>query len=242
MILNAIASHPKGKANVAMVATDAVYFLDPHPTLALSEKLGEWDHKARRNLTLFKPGVYWDDEAREAIARGDSPHFKARGFKASDFVANISRVDSEYRQWDIKLPKMNGWGKLPAGTWPAVNFTPSFTMVTALQALRRNRWDTAGVVANEPLDLTQDSNPWMKRRNLIRESYDGRTIYRSEPRQGMYLDLDNPDRVQLEWVPSTPYEKRFGMDDPWSDEMKELAGHTPDGNIIDVLAWILKGE
>jgi hypothetical protein len=32
------------------------------------------------------------------------------------------------------------------------------------------------------------------------------------------------------------------MDDPWSDEYKEQLGVTEDGNIADVLAWILYGE
>jgi len=239
MILNAIATHPKGKANVAMVATDAVYFLDPHPALPLSERLGEWDHIVRHNLTLFKPGVYWDDKAREAIANGESPHFKARGFKASDFVANISRVDTEYRQWDISLPKPNGFGIFPDGAWPKVDFTPSFTMVTALQALRRNNWESAGAVATDPMPLVQNSNPYMKRAGLLRENYQGRTIYRSEPHYGMWM---NSDIGTLDWTPSVPYTKRFGMDDPWSDEYKEQQGVTPDGSIVDILAWVLMGE
>jgi len=225
-LLDAIATHPGGMADVSMVATDAIYFMTPHPGLNVSEKLGEWDYKARHNLTLFKPGVYWDDNTRERIAQGLSPHFKARGFQAADFISSLTRIDTEYRQWNEFE-----W------RWPAVSFAPKFSMTTALQALRRNDWEDAGVVAVNPKPVIQDSNPSAKRDGLYRDSYDGRTIYRSNPHLGMSYG-----EGQMEWVPSHPYEKRFGMDDPWSLESKEQFGMTEDGNVTDILAWILTGE
>jgi hypothetical protein len=226
-LLDAIATHPGGMAAVAMVATDAIYFLTPHPGLPVSEKLGEWDYKAKHNLTLFKPGVYWDDETRRQIAEERSPLFKARGFQAADFVTSLARIDSEYRVWERSMK----WD------WPSVSFTPKFAMTTALQALRRNDWDNAGVVAVSPKAITQDSNPSSKRDGLYRDSYDGRTIYRSSPHLGMSYG-----EGQMRWVPSHPYEKRFGMEDPWSQESREQFGLTEDGNVTDILAWILTGE
>jgi hypothetical protein len=228
-LLDAIATHPGGMADVAMVATDAIYFLTPHPGLSVSEKLGEWDYKAKHNLTLFKPGVYWDDDTRQRIADRRSPHFKARGFQAADFVSSLGRIDSEYKRW-------NSGGSRPED-WPAVSFAPKFAMTTALQALRRNDWEDAGAVAVSPKAIVQDSNPSSKRDGLYRDTYDGRTIYRSNPHMGMTYD-----EGQMDWVPSHPYEKRFGMDDPWSPESKEHFGVTPDGNVADILAWILTGE
>lgn len=243
-ILEAIGSHPYGKADVAMVATDAVYFLHPHPTLPISPRLGEWDYKPRRNLTLFKPGVYWDDETRQRIADGENPNFKARGFKASDFVDALGRVDGEFREWDNysdeDVKKLNEapmtlpgqWGKTK-WTWPTVDFTPSFTMVTCLQALQRNKWQLAGTVTTaededaEP--LTQDSDPWTKRSRLYRDDYHGRKIYRSMPHYATY-------------EPSEPYDKHFGMEDPWSDEYRARLGETQEGRIVDILAWILNGD
>ncbi len=229
IILNAIATHPQGMASVAMVATDAVYFMSPHPGLTVSERLGEWDYKAKRNLTLFKPGVYWDDTTREQIAAELSPVFKARGFQAADFTTSISRIDSEYRLWDSQMSGQ--W------QWPSVKFTPSFSMTTALQALRRKNWSDAGVVAAAPKAVEQDSNPSAKRDGLYRDTYEGRTIYRSNPHRGMVYANGTQ-----EWVPSHPYEKRFGMDDPWSLESREHFGITPDGTVVDLLAWILTGE
>jgi len=239
LILDAIASHPRGKADVAMVATDAVYFLSPHPSLPMSDKLGEWDYEPRHNLTLFKPGVYWDDKAREEIAAGKSPHFKARGFVAKDFVANIFRVDSEYRQWATKPPEKNQSYALSGRShigWPTVDFTPAFAMVTALQALRRNNWTSAGAVSDAST-LTQDSSPHLKRTGFDIDEYDGRIIYRTRPHANIWYEDGVP-----QWEPSQPYVKRFGMEDPWSDEYKEQLGITEDGNIADILAWILKGE
>lgn len=237
MILNAIATHPRGKANVTMVATDAVYFLDPHPGLPISENLGEWDYKIRRNLTLFKPGVYWHDDARQAIARGEIPSFKARGFNAADFGASIARIDEIFHSWNdagaVGVGGVSGW------EWPTVTFRPAFAMTTALQALRRGKWWNAGAVETRPVELTQDSNPADKRTGLWRSLHDGRIIYRSEPYSGLVEPCDQyPHGV----VPSTPYEKRFGMEDPWSDEYQSTLGEHPEGPIGDMLAWILKGE
>lgn len=237
-ILEAIASHPKGMDNVAMVATDAVYFLNPHPGLPCSESLGEWDYQERTNLTLFKPGVYWDDKSRGQIARGESPSFKARGFKAADFASQISRVDSEFGRWrdcpTKTIPIGSNW------VWPRVEFNTEFAMTTALQALRRKKWHTAGKVQNG-VPVTQDSDPSDKRTGLFRDTYNDRTVYRSLPHYGM-VQVETEKGYELQAVPSQPYERRFGMEDPWSDEYQAQLGETPDGPIGDILAWILKGE
>lgn len=243
-ILDAIATHPYGKDDVAMVATDAVYFLHPHPNLSVSERLGDWDYKKRTNLTLFKPGVYWDDETRERIANKENPNFKARGFKASDFTKALARIDQEFMAWnDLSKADMEHLSKSEIGitgvnsrsqwAWPKVTFVPTFVMVTALQALQRNKWEMAGTVKtkeeNEANPLTQDSDPYMKREAVRRDKYRGRTIYRSRPRTDVY-------------GPSEPYNKHFGMEDPWSEEFRAQLGETQEGRIMDILSWILNGE
>jgi hypothetical protein len=242
MILDAIATHPYGKADVAMVATDAVYFLHEHPSLPLSEALGEWDYQPRTNLTLFKPGVYWDDETRRRIADGENPNFKARGFKASDFIEAIGRVDAEFKAWnsvpDEEIDRLNKHEMSLPGIyaktkwhWPSVTFAPNFVMTTALQALQRNKWELAGTVLTkeDAKELAQNSDPWMKRMKLVRETYHGRQIYRSMP-------------IDFKPEPSEPYSKHFGMDDPWSDEARAQWGETQEGRMMDVLSWILNGD
>lgn len=237
-ILEAISSHPYGKADVAMVATDAVYFLHPHPTLSISSKLGEWDYQSRENLTLFKPGVYWDDKTRQRIADGENPNFKARGFKADDFITALGRIDSEFKAWNLlDAETLRTWNTrsvagfrmaTAVGMWPAVKFTPQFVMTTALQALMWNKWELAGRVqdASNAKPVEQNSDPFSKRNGLSRENYHGRIIYRSMPHD-------------FKSEPSQPYDKRFGMDDPWSEEYKATLGETQEGRIMDILSWIL---
>lgn len=248
VITKAIASHPKGKKAVAMIATDAVYFLDPHPKLPISDKLGEWDHKEKVNLTLFKPGVYWDDTTRKEIAEEKSVHFKARGFKASDFISQIDRIDNVFKSWSdpANWPKEHIWfGGLSKaayhpGGFPMVQFTPTFAMVTALQALRRGKWTEAGKVSAEPKPIIQDADPSGKRYQFYRDSYGDRVIYRSRPHDLLGKDGNgNPEWQSFD--ASYPYVKRFGMEDPYSDEFRQQFGENFDGNIADVLGWILVG-
>jgi hypothetical protein len=234
-ILDAIASHPKGKSHVAMVATDAVYFLSPHQGLAISETLGEWDYKKRSNLALFKPGVYWDDDTRRVIADGETASFKARGVNASDFGAKLGEIDAQFSQWGTNPPPIQGLADDHDTRWPRVDFRPSFAMTTALQALRRNDWSQAGkVTQGEQCDpVTQDSNPSGKRCNTWYD--ETMQVARSEPYwTGEGATLDDPA--------SKPYEKRFGMDDPWSEESLSRNGVTPDGYAGSEFRDILIGE
>lgn len=220
MILDAIATHPGGMSNVVMVATDGVYFLDSHPSLPLSGDLGDWEHKTHDNLCLYKPGVYWDDKSRHAIAEGKRPVFKARGVNAADFADSIARVDRAFKRWPRRAQ-----GDLTARegfTWPTVTYRGRFSLTSCSQALARGKWHTAGDVAQD-VKLVQNSDAWKKREGL---TYDvNRKIYRSLPWEpGQWFDQE-----------CTPYEKRFGVEDPWSIESLEEYGITPDGALKDLI-------
>jgi len=238
-ILRAIGSHPHGKADVAMVATDGIYFLHPHPGLKVSTALGDWEYKIRSNLTLFKPGVYWDDETRQRISQGQRANFKARGFNAADFALSITRIDAEFERWREGSAEKDSSGN--NRQWPNVEFIPSFSMITALQALRRGKWELAGRVTdqNTGKGVVQDSNPVNKREGVYRDEYQGRVVFRSKSYGGMQW---NGETGQMEWVQSYPYSKRFGDEDPWSEESKQQWGENPDGTVGDQFGWILKGE
>lgn len=226
-ILDAIATHPKGKSDVAMVATDGVYFRTPHNSLPISNKLGEWESTKRRNLTLFKPGVYWDDEARRRIATGKNPNLKARGVNGSDFGGIIAGVDTEYRTWR-STGKARTIYAAPPHDWPSVQLVLSFSMTSALLAIRRNKWWTAGSVRDETDEknrVVQSSNPATKRFGWWYDN--GADAYRSEPHRPE-LPSDNV----WEELQSYPYEKRFGMEDPFSQESREQFGISPDSENI----------
>lgn len=213
MILEAIASHPKGKPDVVMVATDGVYFRTPHPTLTLSADLGSWEAGIRRNICLFKPGVYWDDKTRECIRLGQAPIFKARGVSARDFGSQLEKIDQAFMA-------MRDFHSLTS--WPEVEFNISFAMVSATQALARGKWDTAGTLINEPT-AKQSSNPSKKRSAWYWED----DILRSKP------------PINYPFEPSHPYEKRFGLDDPWSLESQSESGETPEGYVAELWKQLL---
>ena len=150
MILNAIADHPDKTKAVAMVATDGVYFLTPHPRLNAirdeyisewnavhpgkpidkDERLGSFDKQVKHNLTLFKPGVYWDDKDRKRIRDGKTPEMKARGVNVRDFSQLIESFDEEFRSWNGIMP-------VEEKDWPRRKIKIRFSMVSAKQALSR---------------------------------------------------------------------------------------------------------
>lgn len=203
MITQAIASHPTGTKDLLMVATDGVYFRTPHTGLKDSKALGGWECGTKENLTLFKPGVYWDDKARKAIANGETPVFKARGVNARDFGKQIAELDQLFSRRFTK-----DW------EWPQVEFPISFSMISALQALQRNNWRLAGTLIQNP-SVTQTSNPRLKRMGPFKR-IDG-------------IIRGNPLKLPSELIESVPYEKRFGLEDPFSDETYHNFGMTPDG-------------
>jgi hypothetical protein len=224
-ILDAIATHPMGKAGVVQVATDAVYFLTPHPSLPQSIELGDWEAEEHHNLTVFKPGVYWDDKARASIAAGQSPQFKARGVSARDMAAHLDDLDSQYAAWNGKPPKVrNGMVPNKRG-WPHVEFMPSFQMISAKQAMVWNKWELAGTLKNEP--VTQSGNPADKRDGVYYDAEWG--VYRTEPIRLW------PVEGRFGW--SQPYDERFDQSqetNPMADDNRDKWGITPDG-MVDML-------
>jgi hypothetical protein len=222
MILDAIATHPDKASAVVMIATDGVYFMSRHPGLdeKLSDKLGDWSCGEKHDLTLFKPGVYWDDHTRELINAGKTPRFKARGINAQDFARSISKVDALFDKWDAD--------QAPEVEWPSVTFKTRFSQTSVLQALmwtqgikqeglREGRYRKLAGQVTVGRELRQDSQPSVKRnpRSLWFDLQAG--VWRTEPwdHQG--------------WPESTPYERRFGTDGEQS-EWDEYA--TPDGSVM----------
>ena len=179
MILNAIGTHPGKSSAVVMVATDGVYFREPHPGLDRSDtRLGAWDSKMKENLTLFQPGVYWDDKTRARIASGLTPMMKSRGVNAKHLAEHITRLDDEYTRFTGAM-----------GTWPELEISIPFSMVTALQALAWRKWETAGTIHTEDHNAKCDVNckrghrvvrstPIEKRNPVVRRE-DG--MWRSSP-------------------------------------------------------------
>lgn len=221
LILQAIASHPDKQKAVAMVATDAVFFLSEHPNLKLGKELGEWSHETRQRMTLFKPGVYWDQNTRDEIAKGEKPKFKARGINAKEFGKKIKEIDHEFMLW-MTEEKHNAW--------PEVSFPTSFSMTSLGQALQRDKWQTAGNVRTD-VTLHQASRPLHKRRPAQYFDEEFR-VFRSKP----WTQALSPD---MDWI-SHPYKKRFGLDDPFSEDTRERYGITDDGTVSQLISGVLR--
>lgn len=219
MILDAIATHPEGTNQLLMVATDGVYFRTPHVGLVLSNRLGDWEMAVKENLTLFKPGVYWDDHTRRQLRNGEVPSFKARGISARAFGRHLTEVDDLFGQWDGRYPSERDPAGPRDGWFPQVTFTSGFSMITCLQALQRHKWHLAGAVRQD-VELTQDADPISKRHSGWYED-------------GVYWSRPYPDGGWQE--ESTPYDERFGQPDA------EEYGITPDGTVLDLWKGMLNG-
>jgi len=229
MILDAIASHPHGAKSVLMVATDGIFFDKPHPGLPVSKALGEWDYAERENLTLFKPGIYWDDNTRRQLAAGDTVKFKARGINARDFAKNIGEIDRQFLSsispvpgFRIKLWEREKFTTYEEKDWPKVEFEIGFNMMSARSALNFGLWEYAGEVRTH-VKVKQDSDPITKRGKAYWDKVDNRL--RSRP-----VDI-SPGEVL-----SVPYSKGMGIEDPFGMEYREAQGINPDGTMGDKMA------
>jgi hypothetical protein len=220
MILDAIARHPDKARAVAMIATDGVYFMSPHPDLDIGDGLGQWSRDEKHDLTLFKPGVYWDNRSRELINAGKAPRFKARGINAMDFARSIADVDAMFDSWTPDAA--------PNVPWPVVTFRSRFSQVSVLQALQwtvgtkpaglqEGKYRALAGLVMTGKELEQRAEPEVKR-NAATLAYDSdAALWRTKP-------------WDLKGAPATtPYERRFGLDLEHSD-WDEYA--TPDGSVM----------
>lgn len=177
MILEAIATHPDRTSAVAAIATGGIYFTSEHPSLPLSDtELGLWDVKRKENLTLFKPGTYWDDTTREAICQGgDIPAFKSRGVSARYMKDHLARIDAAFRSWrpgnDNEFPKASfelpfsmitpkqavTWSKSPAQTEELAGYTAVLRNPKLERSYLRSKWFLCGLVTVR--DVTVNSSP-----------------------------------------------------------------------------------
>jgi len=220
MILDAIATHPKGAYSVVMVATDGVYFTSRHTGLDIRDSLGSWEENSHTGLTLFKPGVYWDDRTRKAIQAGSDPAFKARGISAKAFAGQLGEIDGHFSRWPERYPHERDPDGMREGWYPKVEFQSGFSMVTCQQALQRGKWFLAGSVGSQT--LIQDADPIGKRHSGYLGA-DG--IYWSRPFADGGPSLE-----------SWPYDKRFGQPDP------EEYGINDDGTVKDQWAKMFQAR
>lgn len=233
MIWDAIATHPNGVRDVTMIATDGVYFRSPHPSLPISDKLGEWSCGEKRNLCQVMPGLYWDDTARQN-ARGK---LRSRGISPGDLRRVIPALDSRWaRWWDHRTADPARYRRLCAlfgvdavrglqEKWPSADVPISFGLVSAKLALHRNAWDTCGTLDRTPRVLSSDPS-------------DKRDPATAHEIGGVIWTM--PYAIAPDGLQSTPYDKRFGLELRAKIVADDVI--TPDGHIDDELYELSRGE
>jgi hypothetical protein len=239
-ILDAIATHPGppcahceaenrlgGPCQTVMIATDGVYFLSRHPGLPTSDKLGEWEHAEHSRLTLFKPGFYWNDTAREDIAKGDDPRFKSRGVSAKAFASVILQVDNDFQSWNDPLTRISK--KSSVIHWPGARFALGFDMVSAKQAIRWNQWHLCGRVAQNY--AAQESNPEAKRDFGAFDKERG--FYRSRPYPGRKGELGGYE-YSHGYIP-----RAMGLRSQEEEGIRSVSGVSPDGEWGNIVAEVM---
>lgn len=237
-IWNAIATHPGGTSAVAMIATDGVFFTSPHNKLPVSNLLGDWSAATRTNLSLFMPGLYWDDETRNK----PEGKIRSRGIAARDLRGLIPRMDAGWRVWHgmvsgrkVKKKSKELWkifNQVGGETadelkkmylyrqtnWPLFPIPVSFGLITAKLAMHRNDWASAGTISTKPRVISADPS----------DKRDPHAFLDSEGRITT-MPYDFPPGS----LESTPYDKRFGLE--LQSKMTEEELITPDGHVLDEL-------
>lgn len=217
MILEAIATHPTKTESLVMVATDGVYFREPHPGLDIdATRLGAWDVKTKTNLTLFMPGVYWDDKTRKGLAEGVSPELKSRGVSAKALGSGIASLDEQFHTF------------IETGIAPSITLELGFAMISAKQGIVRDKWETAGTLIPDPTRIL--TVPFGNHKRHIFSTADltnDKGMWRSQP-------WPWPQGEQME---SAPYSETFGME----AQVKFGADNdslSDDGQLNDLIAWM----
>jgi len=196
MILDVIATHPLGANGVLMVATDGIFFTELHPKIVPNpEALGQWTMSERRDLMLFKPGMYWDDGTREQVRNGEfaKVDFKTRGVNREAMAKAILALDGKFAAMK------------PGDEWPSLDIKIPFQVISPYQALARNKWRLCGAVSNTQ-SIRISADPRSKRFAIApgwSEPYERETPLRSTPYNAAFgdetvpLDLLDPARAAL---------------------------------------------
>jgi DNA polymerase type B, organellar and viral len=239
-ILDAIGSHQAGVQAVLMVATDGIIFDEPHEEFDAEidkfvadhprdlfgrenkkdYRLGEWERKVYRNLRIFKPGVYWDDEGLKKVHK-----IKARGIPKKHFVDSVEPAEYIFGEWILQKKFDITTDDLPDHirdefNWPQIWTQIDFSFTSCSQALQGapELWSHAGEV-KEPWHIVQCANPTID---------DGLKGKRQNPHWNPHRGRIDTDLIDEDVLESTPYDPGIA---PPADFKYEY--FTLDGSLLD---------
>lgn len=227
----------------------AVLAAKEHPKLDMRPNtLGAWEGEVKHNLTLYMPGVYWDDKARAAIADGGKLPLKSRGISAKELSRHIANIDQQFTEWDGTTFQRDDAGN-EVSEWPSLTLYSDFGLVSLPQALERNKWYLAGTLmtyeddegnvhTGARRDITADAKPKRARGDLdpifqcAQLERDG-DVWRSWPYEAVNLNGEK-------WVDTTPYSRGFGHEN--IALQASVATATPDGDPFVAMMQVLRGD
>lgn len=138
-INDAIALNP---GRILMVATDAVYSLDPLGGLDCGDRLGQWEAVELDGLFIVQPGLYWCPAKRKKKSRGLSGRF----------FEEAGRTESFEEAWKYYQAQENS---KQLTDFPAVPVpVPGF--IGLKLAISRNKPMLAGTWVNETREISFD--------------------------------------------------------------------------------------
>lgn len=231
MIIRAIATHPDKTKAVAMVATDGIVFLTPHPdhkAMVHKTELGKWGYKEHHNLSILMPGLYWDDESRQSIRDGENLKLKSRGVSGKYLAPFIDQFDAEWRDlWEF-LTKEGGTGHMDLA--PKISIKVEFGVISPRLAVARNNWYQCGQVVWDD-DRVISANPQGKRGVFYPDGPILRTRRRTRVHDSKGIPMER----------SAPYVNRFGAD-PYA-ELRAIAERsdllTQEGTVEDIVRAVV---
>jgi hypothetical protein len=229
--------------------TIALLAAQEHPHLDMRPNtLGAWEAEIKRNLTLYMPGVYWDDKTRKAIADGGKLSLKSRGISAKELSKYIEDIDQQFHDWDGTTYRLDNEGN-EISEWPTLTLYSDFGLVSLPQALERDKWYLAGtlityendegeIVAGVKREITADAKPKRGRGQFdkifqcAQLQRDG-DVWRSWPYAAVDLNGEK-------WIDTTPYSRGFGHE--LFEVQVTAATAAPDGDPFVAMMQVLKGE
>lgn len=149
-----------GPGRIVMVATDAVYSLDPLDGLSCGDKLGDWEAVELDGLFIVQPGLYWCPAKRKKKSRGLSGRFFEEPGRTESFEEawerwhefENSKIVMDFPVVTVPVPGFIGLKlaiarnkPLLAGTWVSDTRGISFDYRNKRSG---HTWDGAAIVTN----------------------------------------------------------------------------------------------
>lgn len=180
-----------GPGRIVMIATDALYSLDPLPELEQGDWLGAWEEVKLDGLFIVQPGLYWCPVKKKRKSRGLSGKFFEEEGRTESFERAWSDFEaSENSRLELDFPKVS----VPV---------PGF--IGLKLAISRNKPELAGKWVQETREISFD----YRNKRVGHVWRDGHII--TKPKMGSIKEISLPHRDFLKAGGAEPWEAARAM-------------------------------